>query len=242
MMIHVFTLIVVISMFILPNKTPKTIFFFWFFVSLYLNIILTFSETYMMNYVYGFYKECEKKLGLEVAEACRCVFQYLPLAHIINNKVFVVHGGICPDPQMDMNYMQSIKRAEEQPEDGLMNYLLWSDPKDENGTSESIRGGTTMFGPDITERFLKDNHLELVIRSHEFIQEGYKIQHDGKCITVFSAPNYVGKMNNKGAIAHVCFDTNGNLLPLKFDLFDAKPIPFDFQPMIYANMDVFNEQ
>lgn len=32
--------------------------------------------------------------------------------------------------------------------------------------------------------------LELVVRSHEVKDEGYQIEHDGKLITVFSAPNY----------------------------------------------------
>ena len=40
---------------------------------------------------------------------------------------------------------------------------------------------------------------ELVIRSHEVKDEGYLVEHGGKCITVFSAPNYCDQMGNKGA-------------------------------------------
>lgn len=43
----------------------------------------------------------------------------------------------------------------------------------------------------MTRRFLEDNQLTGVIRSHEVRQGGYSIEHGGQCITVFSAPNYV---------------------------------------------------
>lgn len=41
--------------------------------------------------------------------------------------------------------------------------------------------------------------VELLVRSHEVKDEGYLVEHDGKCITVFSAPNYCDQMGNKGA-------------------------------------------
>lgn len=31
-------------------------------------------------------------------------------------------------------------------------------------------------------------------------EEGFLIEHDGNCITVFSAPNYCDQMGNKGCI------------------------------------------
>lgn len=42
----------------------------------------------------------------------------------------------------------------------------------------SLRG--LQFGPDVTERFLKSNNLEYVVRSHEVKQEGYEIAHNGQ--------------------------------------------------------------
>lgn len=60
-----------------------------------------------------------------------------------------------------------------------MEDILWSDPSVSNGRfklfnsilvtyyNRNSRGAGVMFGPDVTLSFLKDNQLELVVRSHE---------------------------------------------------------------------------
>jgi len=60
----------------------------------------------------------------------------------------------------------------------------------QNGRSVSKRGVSCQFGPDVTARFLEENNLDFIVRSHEVKAEGYEVTHSGKCITVFSAPNY----------------------------------------------------
>lgn len=75
-----------------------------------------------------------------------------------------------------------------------MTDLLWSDPSDAPGLTPSKRGVACQFGPDITAKFLKDNNLSLVIRSHEMKEEGYQVDHDGKLVCAnllcFSANQY----------------------------------------------------
>lgn len=61
-------------------------------------------------------------------------------------------------------------------------------------------------------------------------EEGYEVDHGGNCITVFSAPNYVDQMGNKGAFIRF---TGGDLAP-QFTTFSAVPHP-DVKPMQYAN-------
>lgn len=77
--------------------------------------------------------------------------------------------------------------------------MIWADPCKDNGYHVSKRGTSIMFGPDITKKYLDDNGLELIVRSHEMKPEGYEVEHDGKLITIFSAPNYCDQMGNKGA-------------------------------------------
>ena len=76
------------------------------------------------------------------------------------------------------------------------------DPVDdiEGYTSDHPRGCNFGFGADVTRAFLERNNLSLLVRSHEYKMEGFEAQHDGRCVTVFSAPNYCGSIGNRGAV------------------------------------------
>lgn len=63
--------------------------------------------------------------------------------------------------------MKTINRKREPPENGNYCDMLWADPAKENGRHPSKRGTSIMFGPDVTKEYLKDNGLELLVRSHE---------------------------------------------------------------------------
>ena len=108
--------------------------------------------------------------------------------------------------------------------------LLWSDPQALPGRSPSKRGVGCQFGPDVTHRFLAHNNLDYVVRSHEVKDQGYEVNHDGKCITVFSAPNYCDSMGNKGAYINI----KGNDLTPQYHTYEAVPHP-NVKPMAYAN-------
>jgi len=148
-------------------------------------------ETKNMNKIYGFLGEIQHKYDDSVMKMFSKVFQALPLAAVIQDSVFVVHGGLSTqEGGVLLKDIEDISRFREPPESGLMSDLLWSDPQPQKGRAPSKRGLGYSFGPDYTEDFLTRNGLKLVIRSHEVKDEGYVEEHDGKCITVFSAPNY----------------------------------------------------
>jgi len=186
-------------------------------------------ESSTMNQMYGFEGEVKSKYSANMAELFTEVYNLLPLAHRINNKILVMHGGLFSKDDVKIEDIKAIDRNRQPPESGIMCDLLWSDPQPQNGRSPSKRGVGTMFGPDITTKFCEDNGLDYIIRSHEVKDEGYEIAHDGKCITVFSAPNYCDQMGNKGA-----YITLDRTLTPKFKTFSAVPHP-DVKPMAYAN-------
>jgi serine/threonine-protein phosphatase 5 len=186
-----------------------------------------------MNAPYGFESECRAKLNVEAFRNFSKLFNYLPVGHIINKSVLVVHGGLFSDQNVTIETIQRMPRFSQPPDRGPMNDILWSDPMDRPGFAPSPRGVTIQFGPDVTDRFLRENGLKLLIRSHQVQHMGYCVQHSGKCITVFSAPNYLGRMRNKGAIVVLTFG-DGNAPLVEYKQFTAQPIPASFRPMMYA--------
>ena len=185
-------------------------------------------ETKNMNKIYGFEGEVKAKYDDKIFELFLEVFSHMPLASVVGNKVFVTHGGLPTEPGVSLNDIRKIKRGCEPPNSGLMSDLLWADPQPFPGKSPSKRGVGYSFGPDITEAFLNFNDLQLLVRSHEVKDEGYLVEHGGKTITVFSAPNYCDSMGNKGAFIH--FEES---CEPKFTQYEAVPHP-DVRPMAYA--------
>ncbi|ESL10954.1 serine/threonine protein phosphatase type 5 [Trypanosoma rangeli SC58] len=187
-------------------------------------------EGLAMNRLYGFEGEVSQKYSKEVFHLFSEVFNALPVGHIINNEVFVVHGGLYSRDDVVLDDLQKPNRFREIPESGLICESLWADPQPMPGRAPSKRGvDCPSFGPDVTEKFLKNNNLKLVVRSHEVREEGYEVEHNGTCITVFSAPNYCDQMGNKGAFIRF---TGGDMKP-KFTTFKHVPHPGK-PPMHYA--------
>ncbi|RIA82021.1 Metallo-dependent phosphatase-like protein [Glomus cerebriforme] len=188
-------------------------------------------ETDDMNKVYGFEGEVKAKYSESMFDLFSETFSTLPLAHLINRKILVVHGGLFSRDDVTLDDIRNIDRfGKKHLEQGsLMCELLWSDPQIQPGRGPSKRGVGIQFGPDVTENFLKRNNLELLIRSHEVKENGYVIDHNGKCITVFSAPNYCDTIGNKGAIINITPD-----LKLEYKTFEAVPHP-NIRPMAYIN-------
>jgi serine/threonine-protein phosphatase 5 len=188
-------------------------------------------ETDDMNRMYGFEGECRAKYNDRVFKLFSESFSALPLATLIGGKYFVLHGGLFSDDNITLDDVRKLDRFKQrQPgQAGLMMEMLWTDPQTEPGRGPSKRGVGLQFGPDVTKRFCETNGLEAIIRSHEVRMEGYEVEHDGRCITVFSAPHYCDSTGNKGAYIKI-----GPDYKLNYTKFDAVPHP-KIKPMAYAS-------
>jgi Ca2+-binding EF-hand superfamily protein/diadenosine tetraphosphatase ApaH/serine/threonine PP2A family protein phosphatase len=143
--------------------------------------------------------------GRRMYELLSTVFDCLPLCHLVEKKIFVVHGGLSSHRGITLAHLKNIKRKREPPlhgtnfEDKLIEDMLWSDPRNINGTQASERGAGIEFGQEVTNNFCAVNSVALIIRSHECVMEGFEVLHGGRLITLFSASRYCGTQTNKGA-------------------------------------------
>ncbi|KAH8093931.1 phosphoprotein phosphatase [Cristinia sonorae] len=212
-------------------------------------------ETKDMNRTYGFEGEAKHKHGEQTYKLFAHVFTAMPLATLVSatkppsnpgnailspegrKRYFVVHGGLFSKDGVTLEDIRKVERIGRQPgQEGLMCesgflcfLLLWTDPQDLPGRGPSKRGVGIAFGPDVTKRWCQANGVTGVIRSHEVRQDGYAIEHDGLCTTVFSAPNYVDQAGNRGAFIRI--DAEGTQT---YTQFDAKPHP-PMKPMAYVS-------
>ena len=183
-------------------------------------------EDFAICCVYGFQKECCDKYDYDTFGMFSELFQHLPLFCLVNQCVFVLHGGLFHATDVTLAELDTIKRTDftlkDLPADGeplesvsrdnkdeflkqVLRDALWSDPMAAKGYQHSSRGAGVNFGPDVAKRFLQLNNLKMVVRSHEVCRTGFELPFAGAVgegedeqmvATIFSASNYSGGGNS----------------------------------------------
>ena len=177
-------------------------------------------EDRWINQNFGFSVECEQRLGENpdlldsVFNRINNLFEYLPLACIIDNTILCIHGGIGSSLKK-IEQIETIERPLEVVHEvntaleKLVVDILWSDPTDHDGEfgvqPNHVRdphgtGNIVKFGPDVVKEFLQRNKLSKIVRAHECVMDGFERFAGGDLFTVFSATDYCGKHKNAGAI------------------------------------------
>jgi serine/threonine-protein phosphatase PP1 catalytic subunit len=157
-------------------------------------------ESSVTNRIYGFYDECKRRYNVRLWRSFTDLFNWLPVAAIIDEKILCMHGGLSPELK-NIQSVQEISRPTDIPDTGLLCDLLWSDPdKDVLEYDENDRGVSVIFGEKIVQDFNKKNDLDLIIRAHQVVDDGYEFFAQRQLITIFSAPNYCGEFDNSAGI------------------------------------------
>lgn len=160
-------------------------------------------ECNAISRIYGFYDECKRRYNIKLWRVFCDVFNCLPFAAIVDEKIFCIHGG--PSPELkDLQQIVQIKRPTDIPDMGMLCDFLWSDPEaDITGWGENDRGVSYTYGTDVVAEFLEKFDFDLVVRAHQVVENGYEFFGKRQLVTVFSAPNYCGEFDNAGAMMTV---------------------------------------
>eukprot|EP00669_Euglena_mutabilis_P002120 TRINITY_DN12712_c0_g1_i1.p1 TRINITY_DN12712_c0_g1~~TRINITY_DN12712_c0_g1_i1.p1 ORF type:complete len:471 (+),score=153.46 TRINITY_DN12712_c0_g1_i1:135-1547(+) len=193
-------------------------------------------ELEFINYDYGFNGHCKELFGRQGDELwwrINQVFNFLPLAAILDDQVFCAHGGVPrPGPggeedrkallgrtgdwvaiRDNPNQWQWLQEKGNERFKTMFDDLLWTDPApdgaelDAQGFGPSCRGISVSYGAASIDAFLQAMGLSLILRAHELKARGFNVCKSGKVVTVFSASFYEGNDNAAGAV----FIANGTL-------------------------------
>eukprot|EP00917_Polyrhabdina_sp_WS-2016_P022210 GHVP01048238.1.p1 GENE.GHVP01048238.1~~GHVP01048238.1.p1 ORF type:complete len:819 (+),score=106.04 GHVP01048238.1:110-2566(+) len=203
---------VICLLFALKCKYPKQV-----------HLIRGNHEDPTINSIYGFREECRKRLNEDPDHPESCwekfnkAFEMLPVGAVIEDKILCIHGGIGENIHTveNISSLQRPLKVAQVPSTELerrVTDLLWSDPTENDGCTGVVANRTrdpdgtgqiVKFGPDRVRSFLSDNNLDVIIRAHECVMDGFERFAGGKLITLFSATDYCGDHKNAGALLFI---------------------------------------
>mmetsp|Transcript_27192 Transcript_27192/g.41139 ORF Transcript_27192/g.41139 Transcript_27192/m.41139 type:complete len:586 (+) Transcript_27192:165-1922(+) len=172
----------------------------------------------------SFIYQCRERfgddLGYRIWEQTNQVFDRMPLAAVIDQDIFCVHGGIPRPIGAGETRIQDILQVpnvaginppyehEGDEYQQVASDCIWSDPASEeqesnsvdpeSGFGESLRGGGAIcFGDKAVTNFLTSQGYSYIMRAHEAHAEGVAISKGARVFTVFST----SKDHNQGSQA-----------------------------------------
>jgi protein phosphatase len=141
----------------------------------------------LLAYPHDLPEHLQRKFGdsaSEIYEELRQFFDQLYNGVMIKDRYILLHGGVPGEASTieDMAFAH-VKH----PRERHLEEILWSDPYEGiKGLYASPRGAGRLFGEDVTFKLLDMLHVNLLIRGHQSSDEGFKINHSGKVLTLFS--------------------------------------------------------
>ncbi len=163
---------------------------------------------------YGLYEECKRKLiedpdkNDSVFQNICSLFEYLPLAATINDKILCVHSGIGENVK-SLEDIINIKKPYKISDSQAALDILWSVPAanfnvDEyKSTNVTTQYRKRTFDENQILEFFKNNKIDLIIRSHDTIEAGFEKVYENKIVSIFSATNYCNFYKNDGGIIFI---------------------------------------
>ena len=156
-------------------------------------------ESSDQNRIDGFYEECKRRYNVRIWRSFIDLFNHLPFAALIDEKIFCVHSGLSPDLKSFQDILD-ISRPTAIPECGLICNLLNSNPDKNVLDYDEDEKGILLFGEKILLDFMQKNKIDLIVRGNQCVYNGYEFFAQNKLVTIFSAPHFKSKDKNFACI------------------------------------------
>ncbi|EAY05808.1 Ser/Thr protein phosphatase, putative [Trichomonas vaginalis G3] len=168
-----------------------------------------------VNSTYGLFEDCKQiyrsnSLYLRMNE----VFLSLPIAAIIGNKIFCVHGGLGPTSET-IEKINDVYRYQDIDQNKTLTDITWSDPDFiSQKFIENSRGAGHIMGKTAVLEFLNNNKFNLILRAHQTQDLGYRFYFDSKLLSLWSAPLYYGTQS-KAKVLNINEDLSHELIAIE---------------------------
>ena len=167
-------------------------------------------ETGAVSRVMGFKAEIESRCETPIPWFHFVAsFNCLPIAAVVANTIFCVHGGPPDDVSYGPAKIRSMVRPTDVPDASQLCVMLWSDPDqkdtfpDPRCSENTARGVGRFYNMAHVKAFLRAHNLSYLVRAHQPVAGGYKFFPQKLGITLFSSSDYMGAGNDA---AIMCID------------------------------------
>jgi diadenosine tetraphosphatase ApaH/serine/threonine PP2A family protein phosphatase len=146
---------------------------------------------------YGFRDDLLTLYSESVFDEFVDVFEWMPIAAVVANDIFCVHGGIGPSLHR-LSQIAELTRPVD--ESALLRELLWADPNPAfQNFNDGDRGRNVEFGPFALSKFFQANRLSFLVRGHQCV-DGVVFTPGMNVATVFSSSNYQPLRPNRAGV------------------------------------------
>jgi len=162
-------------------------------------------ECRMVNCRYGFLDEMKSRFQPEAVarklfDYMNLCFDHMPIAAVLEEKYFCVHGGISPK-LTNLDQIKQLKFPIDGDSNKLVNDLLWADPCPKVKEFDANPNRGPKFGEEAVDKFFSANPgIVRILRAHQFLSTGVEYNFSRKVATIFSAPNYRQSKNFGGIL------------------------------------------
>lgn len=189
-----------------------------------------YHELSFVNENDGFKAEVLKRYDQELYDDFIKLFRYFPLAAIIGSRILCINSGISNEIMSIDQVSITVRPCQITKLSHVYHFLSATPDSSIDRWSDPAEHGDLRFGLSAVKEFLEMNKLQMIIRSHDIVEEGYEFPFDGdeSILTLSSIPSYKNKEEKNGCILEmditlkILFKAVRPLAPIYRDYYQKK--------------------